>query len=49
MVDEDRLTFGVLLLSGGHHLFVFNWRDQLYVVGSLPEHVREACSNELPL
>ncbi len=49
MVDEDQITFGVLLRTRERDVFVFNWGDDLYAEDALPLHVREACANELPL
>jgi hypothetical protein len=49
LVDEDHLTFGVLLRVHDRDLFVFNWGDDLYVEKALPEHVRKACISALPV
>jgi hypothetical protein len=48
LLDEDGLTFGVLLGTGTSSLFAYNWGDELYIEQTLPPHVRESCVTSLP-
>lgn len=48
LVDDDGMTFGLLISTNRGSMFVYNWGDELQVALALPSHVRETLSSPLP-